>query len=158
MKKRKRKWRHFTLERFPPVGCGPTPSSVRYTTEAPGSRKPRFPPPPTTFALLAFGGVSSTEAVQFIPPQTKKGKNVSGEKEKGEVIGLNKRDEGERLRVSPFKTRAPTGFFLFFSFFLDAGVVIVEAERKDRECPCVSAASYATTGYRRLASRPRPLL
>lgn len=91
-------------------------------------------------------------------PQTKKGKNVSGEKEKGEVIGLNKRDAGERSRVSPCKTRAPTGFFLFFSFFLDAGVVIVEAERKDRECPCVSAASYATTGYRRLASRPRPLL
>jgi hypothetical protein len=29
--------------------------------------------------------------------------------------------------------------------------------RTDRECPCVSATSYATTDYRRLASRPRPL-
>jgi hypothetical protein len=82
IEKKKKKMETFHTGTVSPRRCGPTPSSVRYTTEAPGSRKPRFPPPPTTFALLAFGGVSSTEAVQFIPPN-KKGEKCFGRKRKG---------------------------------------------------------------------------
>jgi len=108
------------------------------------------------FCLIGFwrgvvNGSRSMHPPSVLTKQTKSKGKIVREKKGGGYRVEREREMRVNGHGSLSKTRAPTGF-------PDAEVVVVEAERKDRECPCVSASSYATTGYRRLASRPRPRL